>query len=549
MSDYLKVAESIRQNFDNIEMHAEISFDNWMIHRHLIGNQGLAQLHNDHEYSDMGYLADNIDEIKSKNNPIWNLANPHNNDTESEATSYTSEYCNNVIHISSQLKYIDTLWQCSDKSSVLYPLRETLRNWITTSSQIQRAAFNEKRHPSNQDVLNMERIFRDIPPTTHAFVVYRIFTTDPGEDWVPEDSFRWNENHRFMSTSLSKTMTSGYAGNFIEPITEESHHIKIVIPPGNKIIPVLHYLKWSRDPTLIPHQKTSSEFEIILPRYQRLYNLPDYVRTCPNGKECKFKNRCRHPHFIRRYRIADSDNSDDSDDSDDPYASKRISGTLASVIERARIEGIDKFIGAQVSNYRRINIGNISDSPPSAQLSKDDDKFDLIATDDPITTKLEIVPFEHRVVKPRIIPLHNQIDERNWYSIIPEYNYNEDITPPDVSDLHVLLPSRCSDQFQLLALQNGWYLIYKWNRQEDTYRVSLYHPRFLKYNHKAFDGSHHYPIGGGNNASTHKEKENPHKLINEIGLDEKIPLYDKLHIIYKMKQQLKKEGKKIVATL
>jgi hypothetical protein len=216
---------------------------------------------------------------------------------------------------------------------------------------------------------------------------------------------------------------------------------------------------------------------------------------------------------------------------------------------RHSLEGINRFIGARVSNYRRIDADDLLLNPPRAALEKGNEQISVNTIDDPITRSQEPVIFEDSVVKPRIMALHNQIDERNWYSIIRQYNYNEGITPPDVSDLHVLLPSRCSDQLQFLALQNGWYLIYKWDRPVDTYRVTLFHPRFLKYNHEVFDGSHHFPIDGGKYSSNDKEKENPHKLINEIGLDEKIPLYDKLHIIYKMKQQLKKEGKKIIATL
>jgi hypothetical protein len=50
-----------------------------MIHRQLIQEHNNPQLHNDGEYSDMGYLDDNIDEIKRGNNPIWNLANPQKN--------------------------------------------------------------------------------------------------------------------------------------------------------------------------------------------------------------------------------------------------------------------------------------------------------------------------------------------------------------------------------------------------------------------------------------------------------------------------------------
>ena len=71
MSDYFQVAKSIRQNFDNIELHAEISFDNWMIHRHLIGQRFQTNLH---KCQDMEYLYYLIHYTRTHFNRIINLS-------------------------------------------------------------------------------------------------------------------------------------------------------------------------------------------------------------------------------------------------------------------------------------------------------------------------------------------------------------------------------------------------------------------------------------------------------------------------------------------
>jgi len=76
----------------------------------------------------------------------------------------------------------------------------------------------------------------------------------------------------------------------------------------------------------------------------------------------------------------------------------------------------------------------------------------------------------------------------------------------------------------------------------------MYNPRFLNYEGNVFDGSHHLD-GGGKYSLDDTQLDNAYELINEIGFDQQIPLYDKIHIICKMKEQVEKAGKKIIASV
>ena len=315
----------VPQGIDNLEQTCDIYFDNWMINKNLLEKRILPQVHQN-SYLDNDYIDRNLGYIRGQPG-IDNRAIGSNYD-DSEATRYATEYCREVIGLGEQLQYVEDLWN-SKPGDKHYNLRESLRNYVTTSQYIQQISIAEGKDSNNEDIINLDKIFRNIPFTKKSFVVYRIFAQLPAHIDLARPAINsWSLNHRYMSTSLSKTNASGYAGVFEDPINRDSRLIKIVIPPNSKVIPILNYTKWSRDSANLQRSgATSSEFEILVPRHNRLYLIPDKVKHCIFGKKCKTTvagNTCQFPHFYREYRL----NSND----------REISATLSSLIERSKIK-------------------------------------------------------------------------------------------------------------------------------------------------------------------------------------------------------------------
>jgi hypothetical protein len=550
---------------DNIERTPDIYFDNWLINRHIHSLPTAQQIttYIRYDYSDVRNVIEHRRQLQRFT--IGNKAIVENDKRTGERifrsstlAQYADTYCREVQNLDEQLDFINRLWN-SSPGTQNYRLRETLRRYVSNSTQIQTAAQNPRLlnqsdvRPGNQtdqDVINLQEIFRLIPATSRSFVVYRVFPTPPPGTFLPEDSHDWRNNTRFMSTSLSKSFASGYVVDYnpADPITERSHLIKIIIPAGNKIIPILNYTKWSYDSEGIhaSDTNTSSEFEILLPRFQRLYNLPDNISVC-NRTDCR---RCELPHYYRitRARHVDKPASDERPE--------LVSAALSSAIERAKIDRIN-FTTLKEINYFRspVIIRNLlATSTGTPQLCKGNDIFNLTFEDTTFHSNRMDVHFEDPLADTLIIPV-DQVDEGNRYRHCAlNTNLRTGRNVPEVSDLLVLLPDEtlCPQENTLISLQNGFYLIYKWDTtlSPPNYTYSLFNPKLLDHNHDTFMMrlNHVNPQaqqsgGGGRYLEPGEKIDNPFDLMNEIGMDKNIPLYDKINIILGIKEHIKDEKK------
>ena len=523
---------------DNIEDLGDICFDNWMINKQInVRTNNRQNSFVPGEYSEIGNLTPQNKTRFAALGPIQNtnIGHPFN---DTECVQWTREWSRNYYHLERQLEFVDTLLALQP-GHPRYHMREALENYITSSDRIQGMAIAEMNNPRSRMLISMEQIFQEIPETTHSFVVFRVFATPPGPDFAPEGTLQWRGNHRFMSTGLSKTLTSGYLGAFMEPILETSHHIKIIIPPGNKVIPIMNFVKWSanrQDPNWV-RQVTSTQFEMILPRYQRLYNVPDAITTCNSGAQCRRGAACNLPHFNTRYSTG---------------RNERLSSSLSSTLEKTRINMLNNILLSPIQHHRRINLDNVVNGFPNAiNLQKGPDNFTLNALNETIRNNQYPIHFEDRILKPRIAPF-NQINPGNFYNEMPERNIAfRNVMPPDITDMMVLMPRRASRDNQYVSLQNGWYLIYRWGGGAVGYIMSLFNPRLKGFNGDTFWGNYNAILGGGGkNKKDYLEDEklnyNPFELLNDIGLDISIPIHDKFELILKIKDTLKKDGKDII---
>ena len=116
----------------------------------------------------------------------------------------------------------------------------------------------------------------------------------------------------------------------------------------------------------------------------------------------------------------------------------------------------------------------------------------------------------------------------------------------------MLLPDEtlCPKQNRLVSLQNGFYLIYRWvtTLTPPNYTYSLYNPRLLDHNNNTFmlqlqhvNPQAHQSGGGGRYLEPGEKIDNPYDLMNEIGMDKNIPLYEKINIILGIKEHIKEE--------
>ena len=193
-------------------------------------------------------------------------------------------------------------------------------------------------------------------------------------------------------------------------------------------------------------------------------------------------------------------------------------------------------------HYRRISFKNIQSDTP--RLIKENDIFKLIENLVPFGIPEHDIPFEDRYSMPRVIP-SNTISARYHYGKIP----TNDIFP-EVTDLYVCLPKETYPDRRRLCLQNGWYLNYRGIDDDSdwTYDITLFHPRITDCDGEVFQGRLEFTLGGGGQGDDEKNN-NIYDLINEIGMDIKIPLYDKLCITMKMKEIARKQKNDIVINL
>ena len=575
---------------DNIDMMTEINFDNWIIYKHIRDKSGnTSNSHITGQYSDVGNLVgdQNKQNLYRQYGVIDNvMRGPAQGYQDSEMIQLTSFWCNNYIHLTEQMEYVNTLWHLTPDNP-RYHLRLALNSYITSSNPLNALAVNEQRNVRTGLLRSMDQLFREIPPTTHSFTVTRIFGTHPGPDYIPEGSLDNTDNHRFLSTTLSKTSSSGFFGNFVGAITDRSYHVKIVIPPDCKIIPIINYGKWTNRSTEpgFTAVATSSEFEILLPRYYRLYNIPDHFRCCNMGDACRYGVNCRYPHLIKKYFIQGTD--------------EIISSCLATTLERLKIQNVPRFQFPYIAPYRQITLENINTNNPI--LIKNRTPFNLYSRNFRFASETETIKWQDTTFKPRVTPA-NQVPPQLQYKVLPHVN-QRGVTTPDITDLFCLIPAEdlCPQYECYVSLQNGWYLLYYYTPGQ--YHLRLYHPRVLRndgtqfqfnittINHggkpilKSKNSSkesnvdksiniikeHQDDVKEGSEASSEASSEagseadtqvhqtkvdteftpdyDAENLINEIGMNPKIPLYDKIHIILKMKEKLRNEKKKIVTIL
>jgi hypothetical protein len=522
-------------HLDNIEFIGEAVFDNWLINKQVRTKSNRRMSSNNRgEYNDFGAFSNprfrqQVSQLPKINN---NFNYPNYNDTE--MIQWTEEWCRNVIGLGQQLDFIDRLWTHRNPSDQFYNERNALINYVTGSDELQQLAQEEDHHIQTELLQSMVNIFEHIPATTHSFVVYRVFTVPPPRDIVREGRQQYN-NSRFMSCSLSKNVACGYLGGFMDEITPQSAVIKLIIPPGCKIIPVLNFGKWSSSHhdaqwlNMVP----STQFEIILPRYQIIYNVPDAIRVCEHGENCRYGSQCRYPHAIKKWCFEMNYYNN----------CNQISHTLCSTLERVKQRGDTDITLNNIRHYRQISFTNIQSNSP--RLIKENDTFDLIRDLVPFTDDRQDIPFEDRLILPRVIPS----------SDIPADHYQEIPTnrqTPNVSDLYVCLPDFSPAHPRRVCLQNGWYLNYVRNTNPDNndiHYVTIFNPRLRDYDGDIFGGRFKFILEGGGGQEDDEKGNNIYDLINEIGMDIKIPLYDKLCIIMNMKKVARKQKNEIVINL
>lgn len=449
---------------------------------------------------------------------------------DTEIITLTRQFCTQFLNLGNQLDFIDRMWERgpSDRQ------REALRNWATGVTSIQEAASAEI---ITEDVRSLDTIFDAIPETTVPIVTYRVFTRGYNPAWFADGRYTESAEHRrFMSVSLSKTAIYGHNGRFMETVDpEHSYFVKIIIPPGTKIIPIFNFTKWARienygyGATSSLTGLISTQFEIILPRHSNIYNVPDSVSIC--SRSCLSIHTCINPHYRRVFRFKGT--------------MILVPKVLASILERT-------FFSSRITSFRqRIPIPlrierrqfgypdlvfSISDtftegifdilmewSFTNARGVRTNGRYIIEVRNQAIVADQEVVsgdphitvPNEETALTHRVIPLSNT------YELRPNTLYTE---LPVVNDLFVILPRPESipPATQVLSLQNGWYILY--NNQPGTgVHVQLYCP--LIYNGRGIRYLLPYsniPFQGGGSNLIH---------IDDIGFNNDLTLVEKFALM------------------
>ena len=456
--------------------------------------------------------------IPLDNKPSANFSGSFSDTTRSIAL--TREFCTRFLDLGRQLEFMDNLWERAPGDIQ----REAVRKWATGSGRIQESSTTNSGS-SIDDVKALDTIFDYISATTVPIVAYRVFTSGYDPNWFTDGRYTTSDEHkRFMSVSLSKTGVYGYNGYFMEEVDGiRSYFVKVIIPPGTKVIPILNYCKWSKQ---THYKMVATQFEFILPRHSNVYNVPDAVSICTPGTSCP-NQMCLSPHFIRNYIFKDT--------------GIHVPGFLASILERtffsSRYATFKERIPIPLTIERhgyptlifelaKTRTGDIPDILMRWRYTTIGNEIigeyiievrdDVIVPDrrDVKGCKLS-VPNEDAALPLKVIALSNTLSDspQSLFTVLPTVN-----------DLFVILPraGMVPTQTQVLPLLNGWYILYS-RGADSKVHVQLYNPRI--YNRRHFRYSLPYDNvafqGGGNNLIH----------IDDIGFNNDLTLVEKFALI------------------